>query len=86
MRHVITTVIMVTEFYYNGTHLSDYPLSYSLQSCSCECVSYTDAPAHTEPNNFIYKVMITVMIRNDNNHRGADIITHYLFVFFCSFV
>ena len=25
----------------------DYPLSYSLQSRSRECVSYTDAPAHT---------------------------------------
>ena len=37
--------------------MPDYPLSYSLQSHSRECVSYTDAPAHTGPkhsDNFIY--------------------------------
>ena len=36
-----------------------YPLSYSLQFRSRECMSYTDAPAHTGPKHsdqFIYGV------------------------------
>ena len=32
--------------------MPDYPLSYSLKSRSCECLSYTDAPAHTGPKHF----------------------------------
>ena len=42
--------------------MPDYPLSYSLQSRSRECVSYTDAPAHTGPkrsDNYIYVIIIT---------------------------